>query len=70
MISRAAILAEGADFDAVTRWITDHEGTPEAAAPATAKRGGGLHGSRVHAGGAGQSEQKPRRFVLPPGALN
>ena len=25
VISRAAILAEGADFDAVTRWITAHE---------------------------------------------
>jgi len=68
VISRAAILAEGADFDAVTRWITAHEGTPEAAAPAAAK--GGLHGSRVHEGGGAQSQQQPRRFVLPPGALN
>ena len=67
VISRAAILAEGADFDAVTRWITAHDGEAEIAAPVAAR--GGLHGSRVHGGGAPASQQ-PRRFVLPPGALN
>lgn len=68
VISRAAILAEGADFDAVTRWITAHDGTAEIAEPAAPR--GGLHGSRVTDSSGAQSAQKPRRFVLPPGALN
>ena len=68
VISSAAILAEGADFDEVTRWITAHEGTAEAAGPSTG--GGGLHGSRIQSGGGTPSEQRPRRFLLPPGALN
>lgn len=68
VISRAAILAEGADFDAVTRWITAHEGTAEVAAPVAPR--GGLHGSRMHGGGDAPSAQQVRRFVLPPGALN
>lgn len=62
VIERAAILAEGADFDAVVGWIIAHEGRPEAAAPAST--GGGLHGSRV-----AQPARAPARYVLPAGAL-
>lgn len=67
VIERAAILAEGADFDAVTTWITAHAGAPEAAAPAAPSRG--LHGSRMTDGG-GARQETARRFVLPPGALS
>lgn len=66
VISRAAILAEGADFEAVTTWITDHDGTPELSVAAAPK--GGLHGARMSAA-AGTEDQAVRRFVLPPGAL-
>jgi hypothetical protein len=63
VIERAAILAEGADFDAVMTWILAHDGTPEAAvAP---RVGGGLHGAR-----SGGVDQTARRFLLPPGALD
>ena len=65
VIGRAAILAEGADFEAVVRWIIAHDGQPEAKAATGARRG--LHGSRLtqaaDAGGA------PVRYVLPAGAL-
>lgn len=67
VVARAAILAEGADFDAVMAWITAHDGQPEAeqaAAPA-----GGLHGSRVNVGGGAPHATTARRFVLPPDAL-
>jgi hypothetical protein len=62
VIERAAILAEGGDFDAVVSWIIAHDGQPEATAPASA--GGGLHGSRV-----AQPARAPARYVLPAGAL-
>ena len=66
VIERAAILAEGADSDAVVRWIVAHAGQPEANAAAPAPRG--LHGSRfAQAGGA---ERAPARYVLPAGALD
>lgn len=65
VIERAAILAEGADFDAVMRWITDRDGVAEAPV-ATASRGGGLHGGRF----GGGAEQVPHRFILPAGALD
>jgi hypothetical protein len=67
VIERAAIVAEGADFDAVMRWIVAHGGKPEAAVQTTARHG--LHGSRLHAGG-GSAPRAPSRFVLPPGAFD
>ena len=36
VIERAAILAEGADFDAVVGWIIAHDGRPEAKAAPSA----------------------------------
>lgn len=64
VIERAAILAEGADFDAVMAWIIAHGGTPEMAAPPKASRG--LHAPRQS---AGTSDPVPLRFILPAGAL-
>ncbi len=65
VIERAAILAEGADFDAVVGWIIAHDGRPEAKAAPSAPRG--LHGTRLTAAaGAGGP---PARYVLPAGAL-
>jgi hypothetical protein len=68
LIERSAILASGADFDGIMRWILAHGGEAEAAvAPST--RGGGLHGaSRFHDSG-GAAPQTPSRYVLPAGAL-
>ena len=66
VVERAAILAEGADYDAVMAWIVAHDGQPETRpAPAAA---GGLHGGRWN-GAAGAGEQAPRRFLLPAAAL-
>ena len=66
VIERAAIVAEGADADAVVGWIVAHAGQPEANAAPPAPRG--LHGGRLtHAGGAGRA---PARYVLPAGALD
>jgi hypothetical protein len=64
VIERAAIVAEGADSNAVVAWILDHAGEPEAAPDTSSRRG--LHSPRVSgpAGGA------PARYVLPAGALN
>ncbi len=67
VIERAAILAEGADFDEVMEWIVAHGGRPEAAAPAVEKSG--LHGSRVHGGGP-ETSRVPARFILPPDAFS
>lgn len=66
VIERAALLAEGADFDLTVAWILAHGGEPEIRAAAAPQRG--LHGSRSESAGAAGS-QTPRRFVLPPGAL-
>jgi hypothetical protein len=66
VIERAAILAEGADFEAIMAWIVAHGGKPEAAV-ATATRSG-LHGSRLHDSG-GTEARAPSRFVLPADAL-
>ena len=63
-IARAAILAEGGDFDAVMAWITAHGGRPETSVVA-ARSASGLHGARVTEAAA----PVPRRFVFPPGAL-
>ena len=67
VIARAAILAEGADFDAVVRWIEAHGGVPESVATAP-RSAGGLHGDRFAGGGEAQAVPA-RRFVFPPGAL-
>lgn len=67
VVERAALLAEGADFDATVAWILAHGGEPEISA-AAAPRGGGLYGSRSESAGAAASAT-PRRFLLPPGTL-
>ena len=66
VIERAAILAEGADFQAVIAWIAAHDGQPEARVPTVSTRG--LHGSRLN-GPAGENSGPPLRFVLPAGTL-
>jgi hypothetical protein len=66
VVERAAILAEGADFDAVMAWILAHGG--EAEAVATKPSSSGLHGLRGHHGEA--APQPPSRFVLPADALS
>jgi hypothetical protein len=66
VIERAAILAEGADFDAVMAWVVAHGGEPEATVGRPSRSG--LHGSRVHERGASEP-RTPSRFVLPPDAL-
>ena len=66
VIERAAILAEGADFDAVMTWIVSHGGEPEVRA--AKKTSSGLHGSRVQ-DSSGTDSRPPSRFVLPAGAL-
>jgi hypothetical protein len=66
VVERAAILAEGADFDAVIAWVKAHGGEPEVRVAKASTSG--LHGSRVH--DTGNAEPRvPSRFVLPPGAL-
>lgn len=65
VVERAAILAEGADFDSVMEWIVARDGKPEMAVAAAPSRG--LHSARLTDGGAGGPT--PLRFVLPPGAL-
>ena len=65
VVERAALLAEGADFDATVAWILAHGGEPEARGAAVRR---GLYGSQSESVGAAAS-QTPRRFVLPPGAL-
>jgi len=46
VIERAALLAEGADFDAVMEWILTHGGEPEAP-PAARSQGGRLAGPQA-----------------------
>jgi hypothetical protein len=66
VIERAAILAEGANSEAVIAWITAHAGVPEATVVTPPRHG--LHGSRLGDGG-GPESRTPLRFVLPAGAL-
>jgi hypothetical protein len=66
VIERAALLAEGADFDAVMKWILTHGGEPEARSAKASTSG--LHGSRVQES-RGAESRPPSRFVLPAGAL-
>jgi hypothetical protein len=68
VIERAAVVAAGADSEAIMTWILAHGGKPEAAVAETSTRHG-LHGSRLHT----SSESQPRvpsRFVLPASALD
>ena len=48
-------------------WITAHGGKPEAMVTTPPRRG--LHGARFDDRGSPE-DRAPRRFVLPPGALN
>ena len=66
VIERAAILAEGADFNAVMTWIAAHGGEPEVEVRKASRSG--LHGSRVH-DTKGTESRTPSRFVLPATAL-
>lgn len=66
VVERAAILAEGADSEAIIKWIMAHAGEPEAIGPPAATQG--LHGSRL-SGGPEAERRPPRRYVLPAGAL-
>jgi hypothetical protein len=66
VIERAAILAEGADFEAVMAWITAHGGRPEATV--TKAPSSGLYGSRGQHDDASPA-RPPSRFVLPADAL-
>jgi hypothetical protein len=67
VIERAALMAEGADFDATVEWILAHGGKAETARRSAPWRG--LHGSASDGSDAAASETTPRRFVLPAGAL-
>jgi hypothetical protein len=62
VIERAAIVAEGADLQAVQEWIISHDGQPESAVEPVSS--GGLHGLRGRA-----PARPPLRFVLPAGTL-
>ena len=66
VIERAAIMAEGAQLDAVVGWIEAHEGRPEAR-PAAKSAGRGLHAARMTA--ATQVDRPPLRYVVPAAAL-
>jgi hypothetical protein len=66
VIERAAVVAAGADTEAVMTWILAHGGKPEAAVATPTRHG--LHGSRLHA--SGSEPRAPSRFVLPAGALD
>jgi hypothetical protein len=67
VVERAAIVAEGADSEAVITWIVAHGGRPEAIVETSSRRG--LHGSRLHDSG-GSAPRTASRFVLPAGALD
>ena len=62
VIERAAVLASGANLEAVLRWIDARDGKPEATPPARPRHG--LYGSRAEA------PRTPQRYVLPAGALD
>jgi hypothetical protein len=67
VVERAALLAEGAEFEAVMAWIVAHGGEAEAAVERSTPHG--LHGSHLHARPASEP-RAPSRFVLPAGALD
>lgn len=65
VIERAAIMAAGADSEAIVEWILAHHGAPEQPAPRAVRRG--LHSPRL-----AEDDRQPRapqRFVLPAGVL-
>jgi hypothetical protein len=66
VVERAAVLAAGADSEAVMTWILAHGGKPEAPMETSTRHG--LHGSGLHA--SGSEPRVPSRFVLPAGALD
>jgi hypothetical protein len=65
-IERAAIMAEGAQLDAVVEWIVAHDGRPEER-PVKKSAGRGLHAARLSA--AAEVDRPPLRYVLPAAAL-
>jgi hypothetical protein len=65
VIERAAILASGADAEAIVEWIIVHGGAPEA--QIAAPRAGGLHGGRRD---GGRHVAPPSRYLLPAGTLS
>jgi hypothetical protein len=67
VIERVAVVASGADAEAVMAWIVANGGKPEAPVETSTRHG--LHGSRLHSSGASQP-RLPSRFVLPAGALD
>jgi hypothetical protein len=66
VIERAAVVAAGADSEAVMTWILAHGGKPEAAVETWTRHG--VHGSRLRT--SGSEARVPSRFVLPAGALD
>jgi hypothetical protein len=63
VIERAAIVAAGGDAATIESWILAHAGQPEQIAASVEA---GLHGGRFE----NQRAALPRRFLLPPGALD
>jgi hypothetical protein len=66
VVERAAVIAEGGDSAAIFSWIADHDGQPEARAPAKSSRG--LHRGQLD-GNGDVGSRPPQRYVLPPGVL-
>ena len=68
VIERAAILSSGSESGQVLEWLLAHDAVPEEEiAPVSSGRG--LHSSRISEN-AGAGHGEPRRYVLPPGALD
>ena len=63
VIERAAVVASGADGQAIIDWIVAHDGRPETSRPAASERGG-LYGART------ERASTPQRYVLPADALD
>lgn len=67
-VERAALLAAGADFDAIEAWIIGRGGQPEAAVAASSAASG-LHGQRSSASVHQGQDRPPVRYQLPVGAF-
>jgi hypothetical protein len=65
-VERAALLAEGSDFEAIEAWILQRGGAPQMLVDATPTTSG-LHGPRPDA--ARSATGPPVRYVIPAGAL-
>ena len=63
VIERAAVVASGANGQAIIDWIVAHDGRPETSRP-TAAGQGGLYGART------ERPSAPQRYVLPADALD